>query len=493
MCNNILNENKITFKDIESEIYKVVCDVACSAIKEVLQHLDRRLMNERDTKVLRNKGVKHTCIKTIMGNVEFDRRIYEFHTEDGKKAYKFLLDEHLQMESIGFMSVNLVEKMVSNVANLSYRKSAKNIEEMSNQSISHTAVWNVIQKLGDNIKEHEKNKIIKNKCGQLKGKKESKVILQEADGVFIYMQGKDRPKRGKSKKKELKLGVFYEGFRKRNESSDEYEVINKIAYSTFGSSKDFKELGEATLAENYNTDEIDCRVINGDGAKWIKEIAASEGVIFQLDPFHRSQAIVKAIKDKKESKQLMELFNEGKVNDGLGYLTNLLIKYNSDENRFKKLEDLYNYLVSNKDGLVPYKLREDVKLPTPPAGVEYRNLGTMEHNICDILAQRFKGRKMSWSENGASNLAKILTELTNKNIYNFIASQYNKLVSKEVLSSFEELVVLTPEAVDRHIKKSKVYKTKRGKVPYDGYATTEGRKAIQNLVRNRVFSDLGFK
>ena len=314
MCNNILNENKITFKDIESEIYKVVCDVACSAIKEVLQHLDRRLMNERDTKVLRNKGVKHTCIKTIMGNVEFDRRIYEFHTEDCKKAYKFLLDEHLQMESIGFMSVNLIEKMVSNVANLSYRKSAKNIEEMSNQSISHTAVWNVIQK----------------------------------------------------------LGVFY----------------------------------------------------------------------------------------------------EGNVNDGLEYLTNLLIKYNADENRFKKFEDLYNYLVSNKDGLVPYKLREDVKLPTPPTGVEYRNLDTMEHNICDILAQRFKGRKMSWSENGASNLARILTELTNKNIYNFIASQYNKLVSKEVLSSFEELVVLTPEAVDRHIKKSKVYKTKRGKVPYDGYVTT---------------------
>ena len=34
----------------------------------------------------------------------------------------------------------------------------------------------------------------------------------------------------------------------------------------------------------------------------------------------------------------------------------------------------------------------------------------MAHNICDVLAQRMKGRKMSWSVNGADNLAKILSE-----------------------------------------------------------------------------------
>lgn len=30
----------------------------------------------------------------------------------------------------------------------------------------------------------------------------------------------------------------------------------------------------------------------------------------------------------------------------------------------------------------------------------------MEHNICDVLAKRMKGRKMSWSISGADNLAK---------------------------------------------------------------------------------------
>lgn len=61
-------------------------------MKEVLERLDRRLMENRDTKELRNKGIKHTSIKAIMWNVEFDRRIYEFVMDDGRKAYKFLLE-----------------------------------------------------------------------------------------------------------------------------------------------------------------------------------------------------------------------------------------------------------------------------------------------------------------------------------------------------------------------------------------------------------------
>ena len=47
-------------------------------------------------------------------------------------------------------------------------------------------------------------------------------------------------------------------------------------------------------------------------------------------------------------------------------------------------------------------------MPTAPEGLGYRQLGTMEHNICDVLAHRMKGRKMSWSIDGADNLSKIL-------------------------------------------------------------------------------------
>jgi len=42
----------------------------------------------------------------------------------------------------------------------------------------------------------------------IKGEKVVPVLFREQDGVWIYIQGKDRPK-GKNKKKELKLEVSY--------------------------------------------------------------------------------------------------------------------------------------------------------------------------------------------------------------------------------------------------------------------------------------------
>lgn len=56
-------------------------------MKQILESLDEKLLMERDTKVFRNKGLKQTCLRTIMGNVEYSRRIYKFKLEDGKKSY----------------------------------------------------------------------------------------------------------------------------------------------------------------------------------------------------------------------------------------------------------------------------------------------------------------------------------------------------------------------------------------------------------------------
>lgn len=69
-------------------------------------------MDKRDKKQYRAKGIKHTCLKTIMGPVEYERRIYEYQTEDGNRAFKYLLDEYLNMDTVGHMSANLVEKVI---------------------------------------------------------------------------------------------------------------------------------------------------------------------------------------------------------------------------------------------------------------------------------------------------------------------------------------------------------------------------------------------
>ncbi|WP_394871504.1 ISLre2 family transposase [Clostridium butyricum] len=491
MHDSSLNDNGFTFKALEQIIYKNACDEACNALREILELLDEKLLNERDTKIYRNKGRKQTCLRTIMGNVEYSRRIYEFNLEDGKKATKFLLDEYLGMDTIGNVSINLVETILTNVSEMSFRKTSENIKKSCNQDISAQGVWNIVQTAGDKIKELEDRKIELNDNGNLKGEKEVSVLFQEQDGIWLSIQGKDRPK-GKSKKKELKLAVSYIGWTLRPGSKKEYQVVDKTVCASFDNAKHFKKLTEATVAEKYNMDEIDTRILNGDGAKWIKATCEEQDIHFQLDPFHISQAIIRKVSDKKLKKALLKLFREGNVDEGLQKIVDLMIENSDNETTLKKLTELYDYLVNNKDGLIPYKLRDNIKLPTPPEGIEYRQLGTMEHNICDVLAQRMKSRKMSWSINGADNLARILAEKFSNRLFDTIDKIYSNIIPSEIVDTVVSNMPLTVFKATKQTKKSKVYKCSSAPIPYSNAASTLGRKIIQDLCGLKSFSDISY-
>ncbi|WP_160693478.1 ISLre2 family transposase [Clostridium sp. C2-6-12] len=485
-----LNDKAMTFKELERRIYKYVCDEACNALKNILESLDEKLLNERDSSVYRNKGRKKTCLRTIMGNVEYYRRIYQFKLEDGKKATKCLLDEYLGMDTIGNVSINLVETILTNVTEVSFRKTSKNIKTMCNQEISAQGVWNIVQTLGEKIKELENRKIELDDKGLLKGEKEVPVLFQEQDGVWLYLQGKDRPK-GKNKKKELKLAVSYTGWTLRPGSKKEYVVVDKTVCASFSNSSRFKKLANATISEKYNVDEIKTRILNGDGAPWIKSNCEDQDIHFQLDPFHISQAIIRKVSEKKSQKKLLKLFREGKVEDGLEMIIQLMIENSKDEKSLKKLEDLYNYLISNRDGLIPYKQR-DIDLPTAPEGLEYRQLGTMEHNICDVLAQRMKGRKMSWSINGADNLAKILSEKFSNRLFDTVDKIYRNIIPDDVINTVVAKLPLTVFEANKESNKCKVYKCTSSQIPYSGAAATLGRKIIRDLCGLKSFSDISY-
>lgn len=491
MYNSSLNDSVHTFKELEKIIYKYACDQACNALKEILESLDEKLMNERDTKVYRNKGRKQTCLRTIMGNVEYSRRIYEFRLKDGKKASKYLLDEYLGMESIGHVSVNLIETILTNISELSFRKTAENIKTMCNQQISAQGVWNVVQTVGEKIKEIEDRKIELNDKGVLRGDVEVPVLFQEQDGVWLYIQGKDRPN-GKCKKKELKLAISYTGWTLRPGSKKEHVVVDKTVCASFSDSKHFKKLTDATIAEKYNVDEIDTRVLNGDGAKWIKATCEEQDIHFQLDPFHISQTIIRKVSNKKDQKQLQKLFRDGEIEEGLEMLTNMIIGTDSESKEFEKLCDLYNYLVSNRDGLKPYKMRDNIQLPTPPEGIEYRTLGTMEHNICDVLAQRMKGRKMSWSINGADNLSKILSEKFSNRLFETIDKIYKNIIPNEVIDTIITKSPLTVFQANLSTGKKGVYKCTSSKLPFSEAKVTLGRKIIRELCGLQSFSDISY-
>ena len=154
--NTIVNEKLISFKELEIKIFDYICELGREMTQIMLERYDVELREGRNKKEYRCKGTRNTTIKTVYGEVEYSRNIYQTVTDDGKKAFIYLLDEALAMDKIGMISTNLAEKIADTVTEAPYRATAEMISSTCGQSISHGGVWNLIQKLGDRISEEEK-------------------------------------------------------------------------------------------------------------------------------------------------------------------------------------------------------------------------------------------------------------------------------------------------------------------------------------------------
>mgnify|MGYP005797513977 CR=1 FL=1 len=110
---------------------------------------DLMLMEDRDKKKYRNKGVRQTTIKTVYGEVTYQRTVYEVTEEDGTRHFVYLLDETLELNHVGLISTNMAELRVKGITELFYRECASQVSEMMGQTISPMGVWNVIQALGE--------------------------------------------------------------------------------------------------------------------------------------------------------------------------------------------------------------------------------------------------------------------------------------------------------------------------------------------------------
>lgn len=334
MFDNIVANNEINFNDLEKKIYKFVCNLGCYLLKEIIEKYDEKLQNERDKKSFRHRGLKPDSIKTVMGVVDYKRTIYEYE-ENNQKKFVYLLDEKLKLSEFGKISENLVDKILNiAVETNSYRDAAEQIMQLLNISISHETVRDIVIKAGMKIIEKENEEIKLDKKDKLvAGTKEIPVLFEEADGLWINLQGKDRieqiekykascEKEGKeykeptSVKSELKLHVSYEGWKKEDKR---HTLVNKMYIAGFMSSAELKKRRDAQIYQKYDVSKIKLRILNGDGASWISKLATKE-TIQQRDNFHIHQEIIRDLEEEDYRRQLERLIAEKRYDEVPVYL-----------------------------------------------------------------------------------------------------------------------------------------------------------------------------
>lgn len=257
---------------------------------------------------------------------------------------------------------------------------------------------------------------------------------------------KDR-KKEKQDKAEIKIGIAYDGWRKTG--PERYALENKVVVAGFSKAKEFQEYREAVIAQEFNLDEVSQRILNAEGASWIKKVK-DKSTCFQLDPFHRNKAVKEKIHERTAREAVLELLREEEIEEVFRYLE-IYRNSLSDDDEIQDVEELIRYYENNREGLLPYQ-SQGLDLPEPPEGLEYRNMGTMENHVWSVIAKRMKHGHRSWSRRGGNHLAKILAKKCSGKLYEVTERLRSPVFEEEKVEELYGEILMSAKAPKKEEK-----------------------------------------
>lgn len=494
---NMLSNEKVNFKSLEENIFKEMMKLGREIIQEELRMLDKLILDYRDKEIFVPKDFQPTTIKTKLGEIPIARRRYKMVIR-GETKWVYLLDELLEINDFGLYSQGIVEMVAREIAKKSYRETAKTISEDTDNAISHTAVRNIVLKLGEKINKIEEEKIKLYEEGKIEGNRESEYIFCEHDGIYVKKQkskkhkGKKKfkvkhfkKKKGKKKKNgiELKIAVIHEG--KEPRYTNDYKLKNKIIVGTAKRAKELKKIEDTVIGTTYKEYGIKNIVINGDGADWTGSIVEGAKEIFQLDMAHIQKKIYMAISDEEYLKKMQEIVYTEQAKDIFSLIYNYKVELETDKKteELEKVKELEEYLRNNEEGLLRYQYRLGYKEEEiEQYKEELPSLGSEESHMYCVCRDRMKRNRTSWSVEGAEALLKVIMNKMNGTTDEIITKKAERKIKEELASRIPEPKV--------------VKKTKENKIVYAGRFeiasnfTGSTKKYIIDLLKDKKCSEL---
>ena len=494
---SMLSKEKINFKSLEEKTFKEMMKLGREIIQEELREIDNLILKYRDKDTFEPKDIQPTTIKTKLGEIPIARRRYKVVINNEIKCV-YLLDKFLEISEFGMYSEGIVEMVTREITKKSYRETAKTISEDTENGISHTAVRNIVLKLGEKIKKLEEEKIKLYEEGKIEGEKEMQYIFCEHDGIYIKKQKSKKQnskkefkenhfKKKKSKKKkkgiELKIAVIHEG--KEARYTNDYKLKNKIVVGTASKAKDLKKIEDATIGTKYKEHTIKNVIINGDGADWTGSIVEGAKEIFQLDMAHIQKKIYMAVRDEEYLNKMQKVVYTEQAKD----IFSLIYNYKEEletENKIGELEkvkELEEYLRNSEKGLQRYQYKLGYK-EEELEGIkeELPSLGSEESHMYCICRDRMKKNRTSWSIVGAEALLKVIMNKMNGTITEIITNKAEKKIKEELASRIPE-----PKKVKKQRESKIVYE---GRYEIANNFTGSTKNYIIDLLKDKKCSEL---
>ena len=426
-----MSVKNLTLETLEEAIFDIRQEIGKVAFVNALKEYDEVLAKNRARGTLKNIRKKTKYLQTRVGDIQYSRTLYKEKTT-GKP--KYLLDEALGIDKNQRMSLRMLEIMGLLASVGPYRGAEEQLSRLLGVPWSHEAIRQNVIREGKRIEEREAKE--HQKIRELDYQLPSdlpEVVYNETDATYIRRQNKGKKKCRKQRHLEVKLGVGYTGKEARYNGGKKKsrKLSQRVVYADIKASRnEFLDRFSCISEKELVYRQLRKLTLGGDGDPWIREGREQYFTrsTYLLCPFHLFRNLRRALPGKKKSQQrLKRLFEENKIDKVLSRLKRM-IKMIRSRNLKKKLVEFYGYIRNNREG-IEASMRARMDKNTESAGA-------VEPNIDKLIAHRFKGRGMSWSEQGAQSLLKIRQTIINGRWENWWYKERDKKI--EIKAIFKE-------------------------------------------------------
>ena len=395
----------LTFEALEQMVFDISRAQAQQALTGAIVKYDNLLRKTRERSLLKNLGLRKKKMQTLAGDIIYQRTLYR--DKNGDKVY--LLDEALKLSRNQRMSLKLIE-LFGVLANMGpYRAAQESLSKLTGLFRSHENIRLNVIKEGKRIEDRRNNEIKKIKALDYTLPQElPEVVYTEADATYIRKQ--NRGKKSGVKHLEVKIGIGYAGKEPRYKKGSlaAQKLTRRFILAGIKDSRnEFLDKLSCKAEEVYGLSLVQKSYFGSDGDTWLRTgrdeyFSRSKHL---LCVFHLFERLRQAFcRNRQAQAGIKKLFTLGKIDQALEQIT-LAVNTSVDEKQTEALKDFYGYVANNRQGIeASMSLRLDKAVKTA---------GAIEPNIDKTIAHRFKGRGLSWSEDGAQALLKIRETILN--------------------------------------------------------------------------------
>ncbi len=390
----IFREYSGDFSRMAEMVYGVteeVTKLGCSLIAEEWESYDELL---RERKSLR-KGwhiVKRdtSTLTTSLGDVTYRKTLFR-HVKTG--AYSYLLDQLLQIEPHTRLTEDAVARILEEAVDTTYKKGGINAS-ISGSVVSKETVMNKLHVLNfPSLSYPDELRCVP-----------TLYIDADEDHVSLqFFEKKGDIEKPRNNTVMPRIAYVYEGI--DTEEDGRPKLINPKYFGgvydgTDGVKAFWKEI-DNYIQNTYDTEELQCIYINGDGANWIKTgVSVIPNSKFVLDRFHMHKYITTATAhlgdstDDARSEIYRCIYKNRKK--ACRQVFDQIVAVTESETKANAVETSKGYILSNWAGIQISLKKEDENIRCSAEG-----------HVSHIFADRMSSRPLGWSRVGCDKMARL--------------------------------------------------------------------------------------